>query len=153
MESQVELAEKTASFIDLMPPGQDQVLVVLKGHLLIEELLTEILEVKLEHSNPLDIKISSNTMFAQKLNLCWAIVQNDIESDIWGFLKELNSIRNKMAHAIEPKGINKKIELFNEAVANYEHYMMPKARGNYLEFSICYLYIVLSQFLHHVKNS
>ena len=67
MESQVELADKTSRFNELMPLGEDQVLTVLKGHLLIEELLTELLKVKLEQSdNPLGIKIGSNTMAASR---------------------------------------------------------------------------------------
>jgi hypothetical protein len=92
-------------------------------------------------------------MFAQKLNLCWALIGKDIKFEIWPFLKELNSIRNKMAHAVEPKGIDKKIELFTNMVSEYEHYMMPKPRGSDLEFSIGWLHIVLGQYLHHVKNS
>ncbi len=151
MESQVELADKSLRFIELMPLGEDQVLTVLKGHLIIEELLTELLKIKLEQSgNPLGINIGSNTMFAQKLNLYWAIAQRDIEFDVWVYLKELNSIRNKMAHAIEPRGIDEKIKSFNDAVSAHKTYMMPE---NSLVFSICYLYITLSQLLHSVKNS
>jgi hypothetical protein len=47
-----------------------------------------------------------------------------------------------MAHALEPKGIDKKIELFTNMVSEYEHYMMPKARSRDLEFSIGWLHIV-----------
>ncbi|MFT6968362.1 MAG: hypothetical protein ACJA1S_001079 [Cellvibrionaceae bacterium] len=47
-----------------------------------------------------------------------------------------------MAHALEPKGIDKKIELFTNMVSEYEHYMMPKARSSDLEFSIGWLHIV-----------
>jgi hypothetical protein len=150
MEAQVEQTNETSKFIKLMPLGQDQVLTVLKGHLLIEELLTELLKVNLEKSeNPLGIKIGSNTMFAQKLNLYWAIAQNDLEFDVWIHLKELNAIRNKMAHTIETEGINEKIESFNEAVSAHECYMMPEGK---LEFSICYLYIILSQLLTNAKS-
>lgn len=152
MESQVELAEKSARFMKLLPAGADSALIVLKGHLLIEELLTDLLKEKLAQGNPLEIKIGQNTMFAQKLNLCWALVQKDIKLEIWPFLKEFNAIRNKMAHAVEPKCIDEKIEAFTEMVSSYDHYMMPKSRGSDLEFSIAWLHIVLSQYLHHVKN-
>ncbi len=151
MESKVELADKTSRFIELMPLGEDQILTILKGHLLIEELITELLKIKLEQSgNPLDIKVGSNTMFAQKLNLYWAIAQHDLEFDVWCFLKELNSIRNKMAHTVEPQGIDEKVKSFNDAISAHETYMMPE---NKTVFSICYLYIILSQLLHSVKNS
>lgn len=151
MESQVELADKTSRFIELMPLGEDQVLTILKGHLLIEELITELLKTKLEQSdNPLGIKIDSGTMFAQKLNLYWAIAQHDLEFDVWCYLKELNSIRNKMAHTIEPQGIDEKIKSFNNAISSHKTYMMPESKT---VFSICYLYIILSQLLHRVKKS
>ena len=153
MESQVELAEKMVRFMKYLPSGADHTLVVLKGHLLIEELLTDLLKEKLKRNNPLGIKIDQNNMFAQKLNLCWAIVQEDIKFEIWPFLKELNSIRNKMAHAVDPQGISEKIEAFTEMVSSYEHYVMPKSRGSDLEFSIAWLHIILGQYLHHVKNS
>jgi len=153
MESQVELAEKMVRFMKHLPSGADHTLVVLKGHLLIEELLTELLKEKLNRNNPLRIKIDSNAMFAQKLNLCWAIVQGDIKFEIWTFLKELNSIRNKMAHSVEPQGISEKIEAFTKMVSSHEHYLMPKSRDCDLEFSIAWLHIILSQYLHHVKNS
>ncbi|OQK44819.1 hypothetical protein CRN46_15635 [Vibrio vulnificus] len=151
MDSQIELETETSRFVALMPLGQDQVLTVLKGHLLIEELLTELLKIKLEkYDNPLGIKVGSNTMFAQKLNLYWAIAQKDIEFDVWVALKELNSIRNKMAHTIEPQGIDEKIELFNKSISAHKTYMMPEGK---LEFSICYLYIILNQLLEREKNS
>jgi hypothetical protein len=58
-----------------------------------------------------------------------------------------------MAHALEPKGIDKKIDSFTNMVSEYEHYMMPQVRSGDLEFSIGWLYIALGQYRHHVKNS
>lgn len=152
MESQIELAERSIRFMKLLPVGKDKTLLVLKGHLIIEEVLTDLLKLKLEQSNPLNIKISSSTMFAQKLNLCWAIIQSDIDSNSCVFLKELNSIRNKITHSVEPNMIEEKIEKFIELVLNYGGYMMPKAMGNDLELSICYLFIMTSQYFHNAKN-
>ena len=139
--------------MELLPAGGDKTLIILKGHLLIEELLTELLQEKLKTENPLEIKVDQNTNFALKLNLCWALIQQDIKLEIWPFIKELNSIRNKMAHAVVPKGIEEKINTFTKAVSSYEHYLMPKSRGGDLEFCIAWLFIVLSQYLHQVKNS
>jgi hypothetical protein len=152
MKLQRELVDNLTRFMKLIPKGGDKTLVVLKSHLLIEELLTELLKKKLIKSNPLDIDVS-RMLFAQKLNYCWALTQEDINIEVWGFLKELNAIRNKMAHAVEPKGIDEKINSFYEQVINCEHYVMPKERDSKLEFSVAWLYIVLNQYLHNVKNS
>jgi hypothetical protein len=102
------------------------VFIILKNHLLIEELLTDLFKENLKRDNLLTIEISKNTMFAQKLNLCCALIGKDIKFEIWPFLKELNSIRDKMAYSLEPKGIDKRIESFTNIVSEYEHYMMLK---------------------------
>ena len=110
-------------------------LIILKGHLLIEELLTDLLKEKLKRDNLLTIEISKNTMFAQKLNLCCALIGKEIKFEIWLFHKELNSIRDKMTHALEPKGIGKKIDSFTNMVSEYEHYMMPQVRSGDLSLA------------------
>jgi hypothetical protein len=63
------------------------VLIILKGHLLIEELLTDLLKEKLKRDNLLTIEISKNTMFAQKLNLCCALIGKDKSLKYGYFLK------------------------------------------------------------------
>ena len=51
-------------------PVAEMELTLLKGHLLIEELLTEVLRLTIGENNPIGIKITPRMMFAQKLNLC-----------------------------------------------------------------------------------
>jgi hypothetical protein len=63
------------------------VLIILKGHLLIEELLTDLLKEKLKRDNLLTIEISKNTMFAQKLNFCCALIGKDKSLKYGHFLK------------------------------------------------------------------
>jgi hypothetical protein len=150
---QTEIAENLKRFMVLIPKGGDKTLVILKSHLLIEELITELLKYKLQGSNPLNIEVNHRMMFANKLQYCWALVQEDMQPNIWYFLKGLNSIRNKMAHSVEPEGIDEKIEQFTNSVINSEYYNMPKERGSELEYSLAWLYIVLNQCLYSVKNS
>ncbi len=40
-----------------------------------------------------------------------------------------------MAHALEPKGIDKKIDSFTNMVSEYEHYMMPQVRSGDLSLA------------------
>ena len=75
---------------------QDVELVLLKGHLIIEQLITELLELSLREPNRLN---SINPMFAKKLEIYLAIEGNSIiSSGLEIVLKELNALRNKLAH-------------------------------------------------------
>jgi hypothetical protein len=93
----------------------DTTIIILKGHLLVEETLSEILKYTLKESNPMTIKIH-NMMFAQKANLVWALKHDKIKLNIWPSLKRLNTIRNKMAHSLEPSDIDSLIEDFVKSV-------------------------------------
>ncbi len=153
MYTEDTLAERIVRFMNLVPYNEDKTLIILKGHLLIEELITELLKTKLKNDNPLEIKVTPSMMFARKLNLCWALIRTDIKIDIWGHLKELNSIRNKMAHSIEPKGINDKIEQFTKTISQHEGFKVPKTTGNDLVLSLGWLYAILAYQLHVETNS
>jgi hypothetical protein len=107
-----ERARKTDQHID---KETDITIIILKGHLLVEETLSEILKYTLKESNPMTIKIH-NMMFAQKANLVWALKHDKIKLNIWPSLKRLNTIRNKMAHSLEPSDIDSLIEDFVKSV-------------------------------------
>lgn len=112
MEFFERLRNRSEKFKKYVEEENDMTMIILNSHMFIEELLTEILILSLKNSNPLAIKVSQNMMFAQKLNLVWALSDKSIEINIWSSLKTLNAIRNKMAHSLEPKGIDLMIEDF-----------------------------------------
>lgn len=153
MNTELEFHNREMRLVKLLPRGVAYDLVLLKGHLLIEELLTEILISSLNKSNPINIKIGNATNFNQKLNLCWALNKNDINETIWESLKELNSIRNSMAHEVEPKGIDEKINKFSTKVLNNSKFKPSYYKGDELKFSLSWLYLVLSSHIHAQKNS
>ncbi|WP_445364413.1 hypothetical protein ACJJIQ_09140 [Microbulbifer sp. ANSA003] len=99
--------------LELLPFGEDKALVILKGHLLIEELITEILKIKLQH-NPLAIndRTLERWRFRQKLEIFWALAGSELPVFVWQSIAKLNSIRNKMAHSLEPAEIDIKIAAF-----------------------------------------
>lgn len=75
---------------------EDVELILLKGHLVIEQLITELLELSLKEPERLK---SINLMFAKKLEFYLAIDGNAIiSSGLEKILKDLNSLRNKLAH-------------------------------------------------------
>ena len=153
METRVELAERSVRFMKLLPAEDDKILVTLKGHLLIEELITEILNVSLSGNNPINISVSERSQYANKLELCWAFNEKKLNEEFWASLKHLNEIRNAMAHRIEPIGVDEKIQKFCASVLPKSEFNKADYQGRELSFSIAWVHIVLSQTLHTIKNS
>jgi hypothetical protein len=153
MSSQVNIANRLVRFMENLPSGGDSTLVVLKGHLLIEELISEILKIKLK-GNPLKMKVSERWMFAKKLEFFWAICPDALPNDLWPLFKELNDIRNKMSHSVKPEGIDDKLQKFVSNVEMHPKNKMPKNDDVFsLEYAIGYLYSLLNTILNELKNS
>ena len=85
----------------------------MKVHLLIEEELTDIL---VEHCELPEYLDKARLTFYQKIQLLRALHGNDTQGNPteqpWEALEYLNTIRNKMAHHLEPKDLDRKIESF-----------------------------------------
>jgi len=166
MKPESKLYEDLKRFSQFMPYEGDNDLLILKGHLLVEELLSELIKHFLSKNNPLSIKLEKNMMFAQKLNLCWALIGDKIDNQQWGNLKKLNLLRNSMSHSLEPKNFIGKIEVFTTAVLTGEEvkyhieYMTTHSKfqigmyeGKELYFAISWLTTSLSTKLYSLKTS
>lgn len=103
-------------FISHLPlDSTDNVTVVLRGHLLVEELLREY--VSLQFQKPEMLKDARLT-FHQILCIARAS-SNDAASDkLWLSIEKLNGLRNKLAHSLEPKDLEIKIEKFVSHLSN-----------------------------------
>jgi hypothetical protein len=110
-----QLSERARKINQHMDKETDTTMIILKGHLLVEETLSEILKYTLKESNPMTIKIH-NMMFSQKANLVWALKHDKMKLNVWPSLKRLNTIRYKMAHSLEPSDIDALIEVFVKGV-------------------------------------
>jgi len=88
-----------------LEPLEDVELILLKGHLVIEQLITELLEGELKEPDRLKV---INPMFAKKLEIYLAVAGNSIISNgLEKILKELNSLRNKLAHDLKHPEFNR----------------------------------------------
>lgn len=84
----------------LLPVGDDLTLLVLKGHLLIEEQLNERLKEVARKPDALNkVRLS----FSALIQICRALFygQNRAEEWFWSALVKLNRIRNDLAHRLE----------------------------------------------------
>ena len=93
--------------LHLPEDSEDNALVILKGHLLAEEILTEYIVRKIKHSEHLSLT-DNHWGFVNKLELAWALSSDKHHQMwIWSSLKKLNAVRNKYSHSLEPKGVDK----------------------------------------------
>lgn len=76
----------------------DETLIILKTHLLIEELLRDFCVAMVEQPKHL---LEARLTFKQIMMLARSLVSHNTDW-IWGVLGNLNRMRNLMAHAIEP---------------------------------------------------
>src|SRR5579859_3581817 len=76
----------------------ETVLVVLKGHLLIEEALDGIISGFAFHP---EFVQAANLRFGQKLSLARALSFDEHQNEMWGIGAALNSLRNELAHSLQ----------------------------------------------------
>jgi hypothetical protein len=104
------LAEIQAKFTDQLQHVDDVVQIVLKGHLVIEELMTESIEHFLFHKEFLE---QGRFQFHQKLLICRAMSVSDHNNPMWNLLGSINSLRNHLSHSLDSAERAKRIESLN----------------------------------------
>jgi hypothetical protein len=106
-----KLIQDTGKLIkEHLPKSNDLELIVLKGHILLEYLLNQIIKIKSEYN----LEIENTTFsFNQKIEIL--VILNIIEnnSDIFQILKIWNNLRNQIAHKLyfDRKLVDKLIKL------------------------------------------
>jgi hypothetical protein len=99
----------------LKPAEGDPTYLVLKAHLLAEEVLYLYVERRAHRSGPIS---AARLSFSQLLALCRAFHPYSSEDWwAWSALQKLNSLRNTLAHNLEPKDLQERIVEFSLFVA------------------------------------
>ncbi|MEZ8193116.1 MULTISPECIES: hypothetical protein [unclassified Vibrio] len=88
-------------FMEHFPFDADMTLQILKGHLLIEEHIREIVKLQLPHSSALNGNDGASYDCHQMICLAEAITpESDKTPWVWKALKKLNKLRNYLAHKL-----------------------------------------------------
>jgi hypothetical protein len=101
--------EEQLRFKKLIPTLDDHLIILLKGHLLIEEKLWQIITTCVSDVRPLE---SCKLSFIQKLHIAKSLSGNFLKDEIYNTIKRLNSIRNILSHQAEPDNIDDLLRAF-----------------------------------------
>lgn len=122
------------------------VLIILKGHLLVEATLVDICSRLL--ANPAALE-KGKVNFSTRLNLVQALIDDDeVPEPIWHALRDLNDIRNLLAHKLEPENIEARLCQFVKRLEDFECVLsLDKENGINERLRSCIIYLsgLLSQ--------
>lgn len=129
----------------LLPESDDIELIVLKGHLMIEETLYRLAVEHCPNPKYLD---SAQLSFSQLLFVVRSLIEFPGEEDVWAAIKLLNKLRNKLSHNLEPQNLNILTDEIDRLCKSEEQ---PKndTDAKRIKGSICYIlgyFSVLSTF-------
>jgi len=80
--------------------------IILKGHLLVEESLYELLSQTVLDTQSLE---DANLRFIQLTYIAKSLIQLENPKNLWACIVKLNQIRNKVAHNIDKEKLNQMI--------------------------------------------
>jgi hypothetical protein len=86
-------------FLSVLPHGQDPELVLLKGHILIEEQVRLLIDKRLRNPDALR-EANARLEFCQAIHLAKAFFPPNHQPELWRAVAKLNTMRNDIAHNI-----------------------------------------------------
>lgn len=86
-------------FFEHMPESGDPELILLKGHLLIEEVLTAIITAGVAKPQLL---LKKHMQFETRARTARAVIRGEDRPELWEAVSSVNSARNALAHGLEP---------------------------------------------------
>lgn len=92
------LEEVQKAFTDEVRYVDDVAQIVLKGHLIMEGLMTEAIETFVLHS---EFAETARLQVSQKIELCRAISTSDQNNPMWGLVRSVNTLRNALSHSLD----------------------------------------------------
>jgi len=129
--------------------------IILKGHLVIEEIMTEAITRFVLHG---EIAKDTKLQFHQKLTICRAISVDEENNPMWGLIAKINSLRNHLSHSLNDE---ERIKRINSLKSIYEQNFGAKALHEIEEMNqdsaVCMLAIsgclgFLHSFLAEIKR-
>ena len=144
---------------DHYPVGADMTLQVLKGHLIFEEILRDLLDSSLPFPDALKGERDASLTCHQVICLVNALAPLRVRHRTWLWIaaKQLNNLRNDLAHKLGASGIDEKINSFvktvrlsDQDVSNYfDQHSSPEGEFTMCISTLCGLFSRMKQ---HVQD-
>lgn len=115
--------ESFRRFYKFLPRSEDQSLVLLKIHLLVEEQIRAFLDERLPNPEAL---APARLTFNHVACLAEAISREDIHTNVWAAVRKLNQMRNDIAHKLVPVRVEEQLREFCALVGASAR---PEAKG------------------------
>jgi hypothetical protein len=90
-----------------LPMVKDPTVIILRGHLLIEDLLDRLISANLRNTHAIQ---NARLTFFQKLCLAQGIIGSSNEDGKWKAIKELNKLRNMISHNLPDETMAKSLD-------------------------------------------
>ena len=92
--------------------SDDAALIVLKGHLVLEERLTAVIEKFVFEPDFID---RARLSFAQKVAIARSMSLDQSRNSVWELIDKLNTLRNKLAHSLDGEPRAKALQAVRDA--------------------------------------
>lgn len=86
-------------FTDQLREVDDVAQIVLKGHLVMEGLMTNAIETFLLHGEFVE---AARLQVHQKIAICRAISTSEQDNKMWDLVSSINALRNALSHSLDP---------------------------------------------------
>lgn len=150
----ITIEDVQKAFSDEIKYVDDSAQILLKGHLVAEDLMNQALEAFVLHGEHI---ANARLQFHQKLELCRAISVSNNRDTMWSLIKQINVLRNTLSHSLDPIKREKAVV---SLASIYDQEFDPKTRlidGTSEEAALCIAAILgslgyLHSFLDEAKR-
>jgi len=118
----MKLSDIQKTFFDEVRYVDDTAQIVLKGHLVAEDLMNKALESFMLHGEHIE---DARLQFHQKLELCKSISLSDNKNNMWNLIKKINALRNALSHSLDKERREKALQSLKSI---YDQEFDPKSR-------------------------
>ena len=90
-----------------LPIVKDPTVIILRGHLLVEDLMDEFIAANLRDPNVIK---NARLTFFQKLCIVQGIIGSSSDGHMWGPIIALNKLRNTVSHSLPDETLSQKLD-------------------------------------------
>lgn len=104
-----ESEKRIARIREHLPDGKDLILLILKGHLLVEEVLDELIAAACPEPQHI---LDRRTGFAMKARIAQSLSGHLLLRGLWPMVDALNTLRNDLAHNLDSPKLQDRLVTF-----------------------------------------